>query len=178
MPGNHFLSWGRSVFVPEAPDHARLCLACWHRDTRLSLSAPRSSGSSESESHWTVHLRIDLACFLSHSLPYLERSFHRAVSHLSLNGHEFEQALGVYNGQENLACCGPQGCRVDTTEWLNRTELRTGKLERLVSQTKILGNIWTNAQRPIPEPVKLLAFKILANKRKTQHLIGLFGYWS
>ena len=116
---------------------------------------------------------------MSHSLPYLEGSFHRAVSHLSLNGHEFEQALGVCNGQEDLACCGPQGCRVDAIEWLNRSELRTGKLERLVSQTKILGNIWTNTQRPIPEPVKeLLAFKILANKRKTQHLIGLFGYWS
>ena len=26
--GHHFLSWGRSVFVPEAPDHAGLCLGC------------------------------------------------------------------------------------------------------------------------------------------------------
>ena len=49
--GHHFLSCGRSVFVPEAPDHAGLCLGCWHRDTRLSLSAPRSSNSAQSESH-------------------------------------------------------------------------------------------------------------------------------
>ena len=42
MPYNHFLSWDRSVFVSEAPDHAGLCLGCWHRDARLSLSAPRS----------------------------------------------------------------------------------------------------------------------------------------
>ena len=24
-----------------------------------------------------------------------------------LNGHEFEQALGIGNGQERLACCSP-----------------------------------------------------------------------
>ena len=27
--------------------------------------------------------------------------------HHQLNGHEFEQALGVDNGQESLACCSP-----------------------------------------------------------------------
>ena len=59
---------------------------------------------------------------VSHSLPYLERSFHKAVSHLSLNGHEFEQALGLGNGQGSLGFCGPQGCRVDTTGWLNWTK--------------------------------------------------------
>ena len=47
--GHHFLSWGRSVFVPEAPNHAGLCLGCWHRDTRLSLSAPRGSGSVQGQ---------------------------------------------------------------------------------------------------------------------------------
>ena len=37
-----------------------------------------------------------------------------------LNGHEFEQALGVSDGQESLACCGPWGRKeLDTTEWLN-----------------------------------------------------------
>ena len=41
---------GRGVFVPEAPGHAGLCLGCWRRDTRLSPSAPRSSGSAQSES--------------------------------------------------------------------------------------------------------------------------------
>ena len=37
-----------------------------------------------------------------------------------LNGHEFEQALGVGDGQGGLACCSPWGRKEsDTTEWLN-----------------------------------------------------------
>ena len=41
-----------------------------------------------------------------------------------LNGCEFEQAPGVGGGQGSLACCSPWGCKeLDTTEWLNWTEL-------------------------------------------------------
>ena len=37
-----------------------------------------------------------------------------------LDGHVFEQALGVGSGQGNLACCNPQGCKeLDPTEQLN-----------------------------------------------------------
>ena len=39
-----------------------------------------------------------------------------------LNGHEFEQTLGVGDGQGglSLACCGPQGHKEsDTSERLN-----------------------------------------------------------
>ena len=37
--------------------------------------------------------------------------------HYRLDGHEFEQALGVGDGQERLACCSPSGCKEsDTTE--------------------------------------------------------------
>ena len=32
--------------------------------------------------------------------------------HLQLNGHEFEQAPGVGDGQGSLACCSPWSCRV------------------------------------------------------------------
>ena len=32
--------------------------------------------------------------------------------HHQLNGHEFEQALGVGDGQGGLECCSPCGCRV------------------------------------------------------------------
>ena len=40
--------------------------------------------------------------------------------HHQLNGHEFEQTLGVGEGQGSLACCGPQGHKeLDTTEQLN-----------------------------------------------------------
>ena len=39
--------------------------------------------------------------------------------HHQLNGHEFEEALGDGEGQENLACCSPWGCKEsDTTERL------------------------------------------------------------
>ena len=40
--------------------------------------------------------------------------------HHWLNGHEFEQILGVGDGQGSLECCGPwDGKELDTTEWLN-----------------------------------------------------------
>jgi len=44
--------------------------------------------------------------------------------HHQLNGHEFEQALGVGAGQGGLACCSPWGCKEsDMTEQLNWTDL-------------------------------------------------------
>ena len=40
------------------------------------------------------------------------------------NGHEFEQALEVGDGQGSLACCSPWDCKEsDTTKRLNGTEL-------------------------------------------------------
>ena len=40
--------------------------------------------------------------------------------HHRLNGHEFEQTLGVGDGQGSLACCSPWGRKEsDTTEQLN-----------------------------------------------------------
>ena len=37
-----------------------------------------------------------------------------------LNGHDFEQTLGVGEGQGSLVCCSPWGCKEsDTTERLN-----------------------------------------------------------
>ena len=40
--------------------------------------------------------------------------------HHPLYEHEFEQALGVGDGQGGLACCSPRGCKeLDTTERLN-----------------------------------------------------------
>ena len=40
--------------------------------------------------------------------------------HHRLNGREFEEALGVGDGQGSLACCSPWGPKEsDTTERLN-----------------------------------------------------------
>ena len=42
--------------------------------------------------------------------------------HQQLNGHEFEQAPGVGDGQESLACCSPGDRKEsDMTERLNCT---------------------------------------------------------
>ena len=40
--------------------------------------------------------------------------------HHQLDGHEFEQAPGVGDGQGSLACCSPRGCKeLDMTKRLN-----------------------------------------------------------
>ena len=40
--------------------------------------------------------------------------------HHRLDGHEFEQVLGVDDGQGNLVCCSSWGCKeLDMTEQLN-----------------------------------------------------------
>ena len=40
--------------------------------------------------------------------------------HHRLNRHEFEQTLGVVDGQKSLVCCSPWGHKEsDMTEWLN-----------------------------------------------------------
>ena len=45
--------------------------------------------------------------------------------HHWLDGHEFEQAPGVGDGQRSLECRSPWGCKEsDRTEWLKWTELR------------------------------------------------------
>ena len=42
--------------------------------------------------------------------------------HHWLDGHEFEQAPVVGDGQGGLACCSPWGCKeLDMTQWLNWT---------------------------------------------------------
>ena len=57
--------------------------------------------------------------------------------HHQLNGHEFEQALGVGDGQGSLVCCGSWGCKEsDRTEWLNwRRLLRVHWTERRSNQS-------------------------------------------
>ena len=43
--------------------------------------------------------------------------------HHLLNGHEFEQVLGVGDGQGSLACCSPRGRKEsDMAERLNGTD--------------------------------------------------------
>ena len=46
--------------------------------------------------------------------------------HHWLDGHEYEQAPGIGDGQGSLVCCNPWGCKEsDMTEQMNWTELMT-----------------------------------------------------
>ena len=50
--------------------------------------------------------------------------------HHWLNGHEFEQALGVGDRQGSLVCCSLWGHKEsDMTEWLNQAEARVNALQ-------------------------------------------------
>ena len=51
--------------------------------------------------------------------------------HQQLDGHEFEWTLGVGDGQGGLACCNSWDRKeLDTTEWLNWTELNWTELNQ------------------------------------------------
>ena len=53
--------------------------------------------------------------------------------HHKLNGHEFEQTPGDSEGQGNLECCGPWGCKEsDTTERLNNNNYNCSKYSILM----------------------------------------------
>ena len=59
-------------------------------------------------------IAILIPAWISSSLAFHMMYFHR------LDGHEFEQAPRVGDGQGNLACCSPWGHKEsDMTEWLN-----------------------------------------------------------
>ena len=54
--------------------------------------------------------------------PCLGTEDERVGWHHWLDGHEFEQALGLGDGQGCLACYSPCGCKEsDTAEWLKWT---------------------------------------------------------
>ena len=54
--------------------------------------------------------------------------------HHQFDGHEFEQALGVGDGQGGLACCSSWGCKIRTrlSDWteLNWTEQKQKRLRK------------------------------------------------
>ena len=63
--------------------------------------------------------------------------------HHQLDGHEFEQAPGVGDGQGSLACCSPWGHQgSDTTEQLNWTESLLIKYPSTLLACHLVANIW------------------------------------
>ena len=56
--------------------------------------------------------------------------------HHQLSGQEFEQALGVGDGQGSLVCCSPWGWKeLSTTEWLNWKKKKTCLLNGLTKES-------------------------------------------
>ena len=74
--------------------------------------------------------------------------------HHRLNGHEFEQALGVGEGQGSLVCCSPWGHKEsDMTEHLNNKVVRyMGRRKRRRERKK--------RQENYPDDTSLKVFKI------------------
>ena len=67
-----------------------------------------------------------------------------------LDGHEFEQAPGVGDGQGSLACCSPWGHKeLDMTEWLNWTELNWLNYEVKVLFIKINNRCYLLTFQPV-----------------------------
>ena len=65
--------------------------------------------------------------------------------HHQLDGHEFEQAVGIGDEQGSLACCSPQGRKdSDMTEQL-KTELKVIPSLRSTSSSKINPKVVENA---------------------------------
>ena len=116
-------------------------LWCWRRLLRVSWTARRSSQSSGKsvlnihwkDWHWSWNSNT-LATWCKEPTHWKrpwcwERlkaggegdniGWHGGWHH-QLSGHEFDQALGVGDGQGSLAFCNPWGHKEsDTTEWLN-----------------------------------------------------------
>ena len=62
--------------------------------------------------------------------------------HHRLNGHEFGKIPGVGDGQGGLECCDSWGRKeLDTTEWLNWTELRWWMLTNCSNHFNIYNQI-------------------------------------
>ena len=81
-----------------------------------------------------------------------------------LNGHEFEQAPGVDDGQGSLVSCSPWGLKeLDTTEWLNWTEQRKKRLRS-----------GKNTQKNCTKKVSMTGKNMMCN----QHRARYPGVWS
>ena len=106
--------------------------------------------------------------------------------HHRLDGHEFDQALGVGEGKESLACCSPWGCKEsDTTEWLNNNmqankspgpDVFTGKFYQALREESIpiLMNLFqTHSIRPL-SPWYWKQTKIPPKEK----IIGRYHWWT
>ena len=122
-------------------------LRCWRRLLRVPWAARRSNQSTLKEispeyslEGMMMKLKLQYFGHLMWRIDSLEKTLMLGKFegrrrrggqdemfgwHHLLNGHQFEQALGVGDGQGSLAGCSPWGCKEsDMTERLNSSWLR------------------------------------------------------
>ena len=127
-------------------------LWCWRRLLRVTWTARRSNqtiltdnpkdniqswiftGRTDAEAVTPILWPPDVKTWLIRKDPDAGKDWRREEKgttenemvgwHYLLSGHEFEQAVGDGEGQGNLACCSPRGCKEsDTNEWLNNNHI-------------------------------------------------------
>ena len=143
--------YGCESWTIKKAEHRRIDvfeLWCWRRLLRVPWTARRSNQSilKEISPEYSleglmiklklpIHWPPDAKNWLTGKYPDAEKDWRQEEKgttedemvgwHHGLDGHEFEQALGVGDGQGSLVCCSPWGCKEsDTTERLNWTECR------------------------------------------------------
>ena len=152
MFGDFFLislSYGCESWTIKKAEHRRIDafeLRCWRRLLRVPWTSGRFNQSilkkiSPEYSLEGLMLKLELQYF-GHLL-WRTDSFEKTLMlgkiesrtmedemvgwHHWLDGHEFEQALGVGDGQGSLVSCSPWGHKeLDMAEWLNWFELNIG----------------------------------------------------
>ena len=138
----HVWMWELDYKEGWAPKNWYFWLWCWRRLLRVPCTARRSNRSilkeiSPEYSLEGLMLKLKLQYFgqliwRTNSLEKIRKDWRQEEKGMTedetagwyhrLEGHEFEQAPGVGDGQGSLACCSPRGCKEsDTTEWLNWT---------------------------------------------------------
>ena len=99
--------------------------------------------------------------------------------HHRLNGHKFEQALGVGDGQGSLACCSPWSRKEsDTTEWLNW--LTDWKNLPAIRETWVWSLGWEDLlEEGVATHSSILAWRILMNRGAWQVTVhGVTKSWT
>ena len=140
-------------------------LWCWRRLFRVPWTARRSNqsiliwnqswifiGRTDAEAETPILWPPDAKSWLIWKDPDAEKDWgqeEKGMSedemvgwHHQLNGHEFEYAPGVGDGQGSLACCSPWCCKESTTYWateLNWTELNILGWKKSSSKILIIG---------------------------------------
>ena len=144
-----YCSWGSQGKNAEVVCHSLLqwTTFCWRRLLRVPWTARRSNRSILEEINpeyllegLMLKLKLQYFGHLMRSANSLEKTLmlggfegrekkgmiedEMVRWHHWLNGHEFEQALGIGDGQGSLACCRPWGHEeLGTTKWLNSNKI-------------------------------------------------------